>query len=71
MPSTVDVVGAASGVQVAGSPIAHDTIVVSVGKLGKPMSIDRTKNKVVQPATTGQLQSKYTNRFDEPTYYSA
>jgi hypothetical protein len=71
MPSTVDVVSAASGVQVAGSPIAHDTMVVSVGKLGKPMAIDRTRNKVVQPFGTGELQAKYTNRYDEPLYYSS
>lgn len=55
---------------ITSNPIKNGTAVVSTKPTG-PTSSDKLNTSVSNKPEIGDIQAKYDNRFDNPTYYSA
>lgn len=55
---------------ITSNPIKNGTVVVSTKPTG-PTSSDQLNTSVSNKPEIGDIQAKYDNRFDNPTYYSA
>lgn len=68
MPTT-DVATLCSGNLPANTHIKHNTMVCSMQRTGRLMSRDITHGPSGSTFSTENMETKWTNRYDEPTYY--